>query len=166
VAQEPGRGPFGESDLAYQFGRHPLNVAGRNRPTGEGRCGAVERCQASMEELECRAIVSGADLAGVAQLVSIVMSHQKGTQTLARSLRRSVAADNELLTADALDLEPVGRSCAHVAGIRPLGDDAFRFLGAGLLEHGVNRIGSAYSTASSSTALRSRSGNRVRWSPS
>ena len=32
VAQQPGRSPFGESDLGYQLGGHPLNIAPWNGP--------------------------------------------------------------------------------------------------------------------------------------
>ena len=134
----------------------------------------MERRELAVQQLQRRAVVAGANLAGVAKRLALVVAHQQRAEVLAGALGGGVPADDELLLQDALDLEPVGGARADVAGLRPLRDDPFgaaaqasRYIAAEpVVRNGVKRIGSSYQTTSRSTAFRSTSGRPVRSIPS
>src|SRR6185312_2166533 len=114
----------------------------RSLKGGQGR---VQADQGALVE-------AGADLAGVSQLaVAVVVAQQQRAEPDARALRVGVAADDELLSVLALDLQPVPGPPGPVGRAGPLGDDPFPALGAGLpevcLAVGVPVLGEAQGVA-------------------
>ena len=85
---------------------------------GERRVVAAQRARAARPGRRSVARSKpGADLAGVAQLAVVVVAEQQRAELLARALRRGVAADHELLSAVALELQPVARARRCVYGL-------------------------------------------------
>src|SRR6202012_4298330 len=83
-------------------------------------------------------VEAGADLAGVAeQAVVVVVAEQQGAEPDAGALRVGVAADDELLAVQALELQPVAAAPGLVARVRALGQDPFPALLAGLVVVGL-----------------------------
>src|SRR5205085_4834736 len=82
--------------------------AGGGDVARKGRIVDLELVQPGPQIQELLAIEPGADLAGVAEglAVVVVVAHQKGSQPDARPLGVCERADNEFLPAGALDLEP------------------------------------------------------------
>src|SRR6188508_1651373 len=95
------------------------------RRLGEGRLRDLERIQPGAELQQQLRVETRADLAGKHEVVLIVMSNQQGTETLPSALRIGESSDDELLRRLAFHLQPVGRAAVLVAGVAPLGDDAF-----------------------------------------
>jgi len=91
--------------------------------------------QARAQRLQRRVVEACADLPGVAQPVVLPVAHKQGPEVGARSLRRGVAADHELLLGVALELAPVARARGAVRAVRALGHDALEALAAGLAVH-------------------------------
>src|SRR5205823_705558 len=68
------------------------------------------------------------------EVAVLVVAEQQGSEMGARALRVGVAADDELLIQDALELEPRLRAAAGLVGsVRSLGDEPFPSLPARLL---------------------------------
>src|SRR3954469_22153345 len=140
-AQEAGmpeqarRGPFGETHLSHQPGSYPLDVASRRRATDEWCRRAVQRNQALVQIFQRPSVVTGTHLSRIAQGFPFVVPNQQGPESLTRSLGCRIAADHKFLLAYALELEPIGRPSAHVAGVGALCDNPFGSAGTGVLQH-------------------------------
>src|SRR3954451_883138 len=122
VAQPAVRGPFHERDLRHELGldpgRNPRNaLLGLER----GRL-AHQRREPLGELLQGRAREARPDLAGVAETIAVVVADEQGAEIGARPPRRSEAADDQLLRARALELEPVARPGGDVGRAEALGD--------------------------------------------
>src|SRR6185503_6422392 len=90
----------------------------------ERRGGALERpeLRAQLEQRGVR--VAGADLAGVAQLVAVVVADEQRAEPDPAALGVGEPADHELLAQQTLGLDPGGAAARSIRLIAPLGDDA------------------------------------------
>src|SRR5207244_7561200 len=103
----------------------------------EGWRGPLPAFEALAQVEEGLARVASADLAGVAQLVAVVVADQQGAEADARTLRVGEAGDDELLPAEALDLHPRRAAARDVAAGGQLADDPLVAAPAGLAEPGL-----------------------------
>jgi uncharacterized membrane protein YbhN (UPF0104 family) len=108
VAKPAMSGPFGEADLGDEFRPHPADaaLADRLRIVKRARL-AGKLAQTSAQVPERGLVEPGADLAGVAQALAIEIAHEQRAELDARPARRRIAADHELLSLRALELQPV-----------------------------------------------------------
>ena len=67
--------------------------------------------------------VAGADLSGIAECVLLVVSDEQGTEVRPAAGRIGVAADDEFLLPDALQLQPILRAARDVRCIGALGNE-------------------------------------------
>ena len=112
------------------------------RAAGGSAKGGVRRLElrrsARREPRQRGVVEAAADAAGVAQRALLVVdAEQEGAEAAARPGRLGEAADDELLPAAALGLEPGARAPAGVRAVGALGHQALEALQAGLLEDGV-----------------------------
>ena len=110
-------------------------------PRGGSAKGGASRLQLLQARVEARqrgVVEAAADAPGVAQrAVLVVHADEEGAEAAARPGRLGEAADDELLPAAALGLEPRARAPAGVRAAGALGHDALELLQAGLLEDGA-----------------------------
>jgi hypothetical protein len=122
-------------NLGHQFGPAPVHVAGllgRLRP-GEGRGGDLQRRQSAGQGGAGALGEAGADPAGVGQPVAFVDPHQEGPQG---GVRPGPAADDHLLAAADLHLDPAVVAARDVRAVELLGDDALQVHIPGRGQHG------------------------------
>src|ERR1039457_944018 len=73
MAELPGRGPFGEADLADQARLDPVHCGSRQIPAGEGGRGALDPLQGRVQRAERPLIETGSHLARVHQAAALVV---------------------------------------------------------------------------------------------
>src|SRR5262250_3877749 len=144
VADSAVVGPVGEAYLADQKGLGPvMAAAGRDRAGLEWRRGAHERLESLPDRLERGLVETGSDLRHVDEtghgFRAVVEPQVQRAEVAARALRIGVAADHELLSQVALDLDPVAAARAGVEAARALGHDALEALLRGGLVEGLAR---------------------------
>src|SRR3954447_3938756 len=135
VPQPAGGRPLAEAELGHEFGAHPLR--GRLADAGgvgERRRVLAQRAQALAERAQRLLVEAGADLAGVAQAVAVVVAEQQRPEVGTGALGRGEAADDQLLALLALELEPVLGALVGVRAVGALGDQALPPLAARLGE--------------------------------
>src|SRR5947207_2792251 len=123
--------PLGEPHFAHESRRDPRVSAPGGRSACERRSRTPQRLQALEDGIERRVVEAGADAPDVDEGVALVEADVEGAEACARSLRRRVAADDELLAEMALDLDPVPRPAAGIYARRALRHDALDALLAG-----------------------------------
>src|SRR5262245_30487879 len=124
MAQRAVAGPLGKGDLRHDLRLDPRRVAALRRADGERRVVAPQRLHALAERLQLLLVEARADLAGIAQLVAVVVAHEQRAERVAAALRRRVPADDELLLGRALPLQPVAGPLPLIGAVAALGDEA------------------------------------------
>ena len=157
------------TSLAGLSPRNPRKAGWRNRPSvvrsvkaiwatslGSTQCASradgardiderATSCRRSLanlraEVVERRAVEAGADAAAIVQLTAFELAEQQGSERAALLVGDAVAADDELLVAEAFALQPAQRAARHVRLVGLLGDDAFEAEPAGLGENLGRRV--------------------------
>src|SRR5215470_7467431 len=136
MAQLPVGRPLAEAHLADEAGLGPVHPACR-RPRRvaaiERRPVALQAGQRRVEGVQGPLAEAGADLARVHELpVAVVVAEQQRAEAGPRPLWVGEAADDELLAALALELQPVLGPSGSVRRVGALGDDPLPAVGAGL----------------------------------
>ena len=132
-------GPLGEADLGHELRGRPVRAARLRalRRVDERRGAPLERAQAGREAGERRLVEAAADASGEAQgALLVVDAEEEGAEPAAGSAGIGEPADDELLPAGALDLEPGAGAPARVRAAGAFGHQALEPLQAGLLEDG------------------------------
>src|SRR5215469_17845168 len=133
VAQLPVGRPLAEAHLADEARLDPVHVGPRQVAAVERRPVALQAGQRRVEGVQRPLAEAGADLARVRELaVGVVVAEQQRAEAGPRPLRVGEAADDELLAALALELQPVLGPSGSVRRVGALGDDPLPALGAGL----------------------------------
>src|SRR4249919_1266919 len=110
MAQLPGRGPLAEPDLADQPGLDPVHPRHRTRQLAALERGTwpFDGGQPVVQAAQHLVGEAGADLTRVEQpSAGVVVAEQQRAEPDPRALRVGEAADDELLAALALELQPV-----------------------------------------------------------
>ncbi len=127
--------PLREAHLAHETRLDPVMAAAGRRADVEGGGRARQRQQLAHQSIQRGLVEARTHLRDIDEAPAVVEAEVQRAEVGTRALRHRVAADDELLAALALDLEPVARASGHVAASHPLGDDALEsLLGAGLEE--------------------------------
>ena len=137
VPQLAVAGPLAEGHLGDQRGRGPVHAARLGAPgrVGERRRLPLQRAETLRQPRQRRLAEAAADAAGVAQgALLVVDAEQEGAEPVARPRRLGEAADDELLAAAALGLQPRARAPTRVGTVGALRHQALEALEAGLLE--------------------------------
>ena len=108
VAQFPVGRPFAEAHLGDQAWLDPVHTGPRQPAAVERGMVLLQRGQRRMQAVQRSLAESGADLAGVDELVTgVVVAQQQRPEPGAGTLRVGEAADDKFLAALALELQPV-----------------------------------------------------------
>jgi hypothetical protein len=118
-------GPLGEGDLGDELRLHPVRVFAkppgrRRRERALCRFELVQR-RSELARAFCRE--AGPDLAGEDQIVAVVVADEQRADSYARPLRIREAADDELLPANTLGLQPPAALSEQIGEVPVLGDD-------------------------------------------
>ena len=101
-------GPFVEADLGHELGPHPMDPFSGKLPRLERRLALLQGRQLPGQVRQRLPVESGPDLACVHEPAVLVVAHQEGSEEPGPvPLRIGVAADDDLLFCDALELKPV-----------------------------------------------------------
>src|SRR5215210_563785 len=114
MAQTAVGRPFHECDLCHELRLDPRRGAGNALLGLERRRLAHEWREPLGELAQRRAREARAHLAGVAEAVAVEVADEQRAEIGARPARRGEAADDELLRAGALELQPVPRAGGDV----------------------------------------------------
>src|SRR6185503_18682657 len=118
--------PFAERDLRDEPRLDPVDPSALGQRGRERACGLLERGELRFELLERLVREAGPDAPAIAQLPSgFVDAEEQRAESCARAGGVGEAADDELLAAEALRLEPRAVAAAAVGGVPALGHDAF-----------------------------------------
>src|SRR5689334_14927847 len=103
---------------------------------GRKRAGiAAQPLQLRRQRSKCLRVKPRTDAAAIDQLAPLELAEQQGPEVPALLVRQAIAADDELVLADALGLDPVEAAAGGVGRIRFLRDHALEVQPAGLRDH-------------------------------
>ncbi len=142
------------TSLAGLSPRSPRKAGWRNRPSvvrsvkaiwatslGSTQCASLPMARGDVDErrrlapqlgelgaevVQRRAVKAGADAPAIMQLAAFELAEQQGSERAALLVGDAVAADDELLVAEAFALQPAQRAARYVRLVQLLGDDAFK----------------------------------------
>ena len=107
MAQQAVRRPLGEGDLRHELGLDPVRIAGDGaRDVDERARLAPQLSKLRAEVVERGAVEAGADAAAIVQLAVLELAEQQRGERAALLVGDAVAADDELVAAEAFDLQP------------------------------------------------------------
>jgi len=125
--------PFGETNLGYQLGLHPMHSRAGHPVSGEWTHTGLEPREPFSQTAQGNVVVSGSDLAGIPELSALVVADQQGPKTDALALGIGISCNNKFLFVDAFGFQPLAGPLGHIAATAILGNDSFPVPVAGFL---------------------------------